>query len=426
MAFRPSSFPPGEWRPESDLPKDSPYPGPRGPEPRSPYPKPPEARVQARLISEPILGPTEVKLEPAPQPPPPKRKRFFSRFLGFLIVAAALFAAGYGVATWQDSGAEDAAQPISTATTVAPSPPSTVTPPATTPAPEIVGPVDELAMEPIAAVASAVGPSVVQLQSSTGTGSGVIYDAAGYILTAAHVVEGNQTVTVKLADGRIEDGTVLGTHDTSDVAVIKVDDIGGLPVATLALGIEPQVGQTAIALGFPFGLDQTVTAGIVSAVNRTVNNVAMVQTDAAINPGNSGGPLLDRTGRVIGINDVIFTQGGGNDGVGFAIAIDVAKVVADQIVAGEDPQLAFLGVSTIENTDGQGGASVQNVVEDSAAAASGLAVGDIIVSVDGEPVIDGSELRARIISKKPGTTVTIGVIRDGRELFLAATLGGTD
>lgn len=425
MAFRPSAFPPGDWRPESDAPSDKPYPGPRRPEPRIPEGQQPEPRIQARLLSEPTLGPHEVRLEPAPDPKPPRKRRFFSRFLIALVVAAGLFGAGYAVANLQEDSPTDA-QPISTPTTVAPAPPSTVAPPTTTVPPAIVGPVNPLAIEPIAEVAAAVGPSVVQLQNNTGSGSGVIYDSAGYILTAAHVVENEQAVTVNLADGRVVDGVVLGTHDTSDVAVVKIDDIGSLPVATLALGIEPQVGQTAIALGFPFGLDQTVTAGIVSAVNRTVNNVAMVQTDAAINPGNSGGPLLDRTGRVIGINDVIFTQGGGNDGVGFAIAIDVAKVVADQIVDGEEPQLAFLGVSTLPNTDGQGGATIQNVVDGSAAETAGLQVGDIITSVDGEEVSDGSELRARIISKEPGTTVTIGVIRDGRELFLAATLGGTD
>ncbi|MEE9206058.1 MAG: trypsin-like peptidase domain-containing protein, partial [Acidimicrobiia bacterium] len=181
----------------------------------------------------------------------------------------------------------------------------------------------------IAAVAALVGPSVVQLESDTGLGSGVIFDSSGLILTAAHVIEGSDTVQVRLSDGRVFEGTVVGTHDTTDVGVVSIDG-EGFPTAILGYGTAARVGETAIALGSPFGLEQTVTAGIVSANGRNINGVPMVQTDAAINPGNSGGPLVNGAGHVIGINDLIFSQGGGNDGVGFAIAIDMAIVVAEQ------------------------------------------------------------------------------------------------
>ena len=168
--------------------------------------------------------------------------------------------------------------------------------------------------EPAAAVAAAVGPAVVQLELQGGLGSGVIYDAEGYILTAAHVVQGASQINVRLANGIELAGTVVGAHVPTDVAVVKIPASPDLPVAALGLDVEPIVGQTAIALGSPFGLDQTVTAGIVSALNREVNGVGMIQTDAAINPGNSGGPLVDRNGRVIGINDAIRTLSGANDG----------------------------------------------------------------------------------------------------------------
>ncbi len=203
------------------------------------------------------------------------------------------------------------------------------------PVPVAVGPGAE---EPVAEVAAALAPAVVQIESSGGLGSGVVYDAGGLVLTAAHVVDGVTAVRVRLADGRVLEGAVLGVDTTTDIGVVRVSPDGELPVAVLALDTEPQVGQLAVAIGSPFGLEQTVTAGVVSAVDRSlpdrdgrsVRNV--VQTDAPINPGNSGGALADRGGRVIGINSAIRTTGGGNVGVGFAVPIRVAAQVADQIV----------------------------------------------------------------------------------------------
>lgn len=278
----------------------------------------------------------------------------------------------------------------------------------------------------IAAVAAAAAPSVVQLESETGLGSGVIYDPAGLILTAAHVVEGSESVQVRLADGRIFDGRVVGTHALTDVAVGSIDAATAFHVAVLDYGGTHRVGELAIALGSPFGFDQTVTAGILSSIDRTVNGVPMVQTDAAINPGNSGGPLLDGNGRVIGINDVIFSRGGGNDGIGFAIAIDVAIVVADQIVAGDDVRLSWLGVSSIPSTTGEGGAIVRQVFEGSPADEAVLEVGDRIVTIDGEPVTDPSKLFALVVTRRPGSEVELEFVRGGQLMTVRAVLVGIE
>jgi len=275
----------------------------------------------------------------------------------------------------------------------------------------------------VAAAAAAVSPAVVQLDTSTGTGSGVIYDAKGYILTAAHVVGNATNVAVRFADGSSTSGTVVGADDTTDVAVVSIDPSEVPAVAVLAVGADLSVGQTAVAVGSPFRLDQTVTSGIISAVDRIVDFISMVQTDAAINPGNSGGPLVDLRGRVIGINDVIFTNSGDNAGVGFAISIDLAKIIADQITAGEAPSLALLGVSVGSSPDGDAGGLVQDVSEDTAAAAAGVEVGDLIIAIDGDPIRDSEELRAEIITRSPGSVIDLVVLRDGTEIAIQVTLG---
>ncbi len=275
-----------------------------------------------------------------------------------------------------------------------------------------------------ARAASRVAPAVVQIDTGTGVGSGVVIDDDGTVLTVAHVVGDARTVSVRLADGRTVEGRVAGTHEATDVAVVTVPAADVPAVAELATGT-PEVGQLAVAVGSPFGFDQTVTAGIVSAVDRVVNGVSMVQTDAAINPGNSGGPLVDADGRVLGLSDVIFTRSGGSQGVGFAISIDLARLVADQLVAGEEVRLALLGVSTTATVDGAAGARVVEVLPGSAADAGGLEVGDVVVAVDGSPVADGGRLRARIVTAAPGRTVTVSVERAGERVDLTVTLGAT-
>ena len=223
-----------------------------------------------------------------------------------------------------------------------------------------------------------LGPSVVQIETSFGIGSGVIYDE-NLILTNNHVVEGATAVTVRLSTGRVLDGEVVGTDPATDVAVVSVESDEALPQAELATGQKPQVGQLAIAIGSPFDLQQSVTQGIVSAVDRPIPNsetsvVAMIQTDAPINPGNSGGALADRFGRVIGINTSIQTDGftTANVGVGFAIPIDTAVRIADLLAAGLPIEPGFLGVRGEEPADGEAGVVLTEITDGSAAETAGL------------------------------------------------------
>ena len=286
--------------------------------------------------------------------------------------------------------------------------------------------------EPVAAVAKALLPTVVELtvqtQQGDGLGSGVIYDKNGYILTAAHVVEGADQVTVRLADGTRLRGQVLGTDTANDVGVVKVDR-GNLPAAPLAVNVPLQVGQLAVAIGSPFRLEGSVTAGVVSATNRILSDGQsagreVIQTDAPINPGNSGGVLADREGRVIGINSAIRSDGAsnGNIGIGFAVPIDIAARSAAAIVQHKPLQTGFLGVSTGDPTSGRGGALVQDVTPNSPAAKAGLQAGDLVVALDGQAVTSQDDLVSRIRDHKPGDRVTLKVVRDGKEQTVTATL----
>jgi S1-C subfamily serine protease len=297
------------------------------------------------------------------------------------------------------------------------------------------GPIDEspafvAGEEPIADAAAVILPSVVQIQVGSGigsgVGSGVIYDSDGLILTAAHVVGDSDTVTVRFSDGEEVEGTVLGGTSGADVAVVQVERTG-LPAAELALDDDPRVGQMAIAVGSPWGLRSTVTSGIISAVNQSIpqggSARAVLQTDAAINPGNSGGPLVDREGRVLGINVSIFSLSGANDGVGFAVPIDVASDVAERVLAGETIQSAFLGVIGEDVDSGQAGAEITEITPDAAAAEAGIEVGDLVISIDGVRVQGIRDLAAQVRTHRPGSTVELIVIRDGEQLAFSVTLG---
>ena len=283
-----------------------------------------------------------------------------------------------------------------------------------------------LANEPFAVAAEIIRPSVVQLNLNQGLGTGVIINENGTILTAAHVLGNESEVTVTFFDGSSAQGTVVGTHEATDVGVVQIDPEGrDLVVARLADGDDVRVGQIAVAVGSPFGFDQTVTAGIISAIDRVLpsSSASFVQTDAPINPGNSGGPLINLAGEVVGINDLIFTESGSNAGVGFAISIDLAIIIADQLVQGVEPQLARLGVSTGVAPNGDRGALVQEVVGGSAAEASGLQVGDVVIDLNGTDIRGSRDLRALVIDQAPGSEITITVLRDGQEVDLTATLG---
>ena len=282
--------------------------------------------------------------------------------------------------------------------------------------------------EPVAAVAKALLPSVVQLETGSGVGSGVVYDRDGLVLTAAHVVSGASEVTVRLADGTRVRGEVVGTDEATDVAVVRVAR-SGLDAAELAVGTPVRVGQLAVAIGSPFGLEGTVTSGVVSAVGRSVvmgdddSVSSMIQTDAPINPGNSGGALADRRGQVIGINDSIRTTTGANAGVGFAIPIDTAASVAEDLLRGREPSIGFLGVSGSEPASGPGGALVTEVHPGTPAADAGLQAGDVITAFDGRRIESMLELAAAVRSTDPGTDVALELVRSGATISTEVSVG---
>lgn len=294
--------------------------------------------------------------------------------------------------------------------------------PTTIPEPQVQVPSGE---EPISEAADIILPSVVHIETPSGVGSGVVYKEEGMIITAAHVVGSNETVLVRFADGTQERGRVLGTATEVDVAVISVER-RGLQPATFEVE-KPRVGQLAIAVGSPWGLASTVTAGIISAVDQTNCGAgpcaAMVQTDAAINPGNSGGALINRVGHVVGINVSIFSVTGSNDGVGFAVPSATVVAYADAIITGEPIQAAYLGVRIAPAAGARAGASVVEVLPDTAAAAAGVLANDIIVAVAGVPIVSDQDLQAQIRAHRPGSTVDLLVVRDGGDIIIPVTLG---
>ena len=291
----------------------------------------------------------------------------------------------------------------------------------------------------VTAIASQVSPSVVQVNvqglRGSGTGSGVIYTKDGYIITNAHVAEGAQQVNVTLPSGARHSAKVIGVDSTADIAVLKID-ASNLPVPAFASG-SPQVGDLAVAIGSPFGLEGTVTSGVVSALNRTLTGansplVDMIQTDAAINPGNSGGALVDSKAEVMGINTAIVSPSGANSGIGFAIPIDTARHVADQLIKNGSVQHAFLGIAgeTVNPDVAQlyglpvdHGAVVAQVGQGTPAQKAGLAQGDIIVGVDGQDVASMPELAALIQRHAPGDQVTLHIVHNGKKTDLKVTLG---
>ena len=331
-----------------------------------------------------------------------------SRWLAAVVAGVVLLASGYGISQVLDrNDATPAGAGIPTAA------------PAAAPAPSS----SSSSEEPAAAVAKALLPTVVEIRNQNGLGSGFVYDKNGYIMTAAHVVDGASQVQVRLYDGTQLGGKVVGADELNDVAVVKVDRTG-LAAAPLAIGETVQVGQLAVAIGSPFGLNETVTAGIISATDRNLQGREVIQTDAPINPGNSGGVLADRRGRVIGINDAIQTgdNSNGNVGIGFAIPIDLAARSATAIVQGKQVQVGYLGVNLAPPAGGQDGALVQEVVPGSPAGKAGLRAGDLVVGIDGQSVADYGELGARIRAHKPGDKVTLKVVRGGNETTITTTL----
>lgn len=274
-------------------------------------------------------------------------------------------------------------------------------------------------------------------QASTSLGSGVVVNHDGYVLTNYHVVQAADAIEVALADGRKDTAKVVGADPDTDLAVLKLATLRNLPAATLAPDRGLRVGDVVLAIGNPFGVGQTTTQGIVSALGRnglglnTYEN--FIQTDAAINPGNSGGALVDAQGNLVGINTAIYSESGGSMGIGFATPIDIARKVMDEIVKTGGVKRGWLGVEPQDLTpelarafqmerDARG-VIIAGVLRDGPAAKGGLRVGDIVQTVNGKPMMDTSGLLAAIAQLTPGQRATLGVLRGGKVAEVTVVVG---
>ena len=260
-------------------------------------------------------------------------------------------------------------------------------------------------------------------------GSGFVYDTEGHVITNQHVVDGAETVTVKFANGKEYSARVVGGDPSTDIAVIDVDaPASELKPLRLADSSAVEVGDGVVAIGSPFGLEQTVTTGIVSALHREItspNSFSIddaIQTDAAINHGNSGGPLLDMSGDVIGVNSQIESESGGNVGIGFAVPSNTVEKIADALISDGSVEHAYLGVA-IDDSDGTEGAALAEVRAGTPAADAGLESGDVVTEFDGESVDSADELRRLVDARSPGDSVDVTVERDGDTKTVKVTLG---
>ncbi len=413
---------------------DSPFARPDGPADtlQLPAAATPRTEVEAREAHPTALPRREYHYSPPPPPAPPAGAPSpvpagRARLGAGQFVAVALVSALAGAAV---------AVPVARSTI----PEIENVPVASAPAATGVDPVSTVTPGTVESVAASVSPSVVSIdvrsRVSSGSGSGVILTADGIVLTNAHVVDGATSVQVTLASGERYDAEVLGADARADIAVLRID-AADLPVPAFATS-EPAVGSLAVAIGSPFGLDGSVTAGVVSALDRSINGgegsalVGVIQTDAAINPGNSGGALVNGAGEVIGINTAIISGTGGNDGIGFAIPIATARTIADQLIENGVVRRAYLGISGQTVTDevaqaygftGDSGVIVAEVVAGAPAAQAGLQPGDLIVAVDGQGITTMQDLLAQLNTRAPDDTVTLSVQRDGSVSQVTVTLG---
>lgn len=281
-------------------------------------------------------------------------------------------------------------------------------------------------------------PGLSRRQASTSLGSGVIVSSEGYVLTNYHVVEAADAIEVALADGRAGTAKVVGADPDTDLAVLKLaDNLRPLPVAVLATDRSLHVGDVVLAIGNPFGVGQTTTQGIVSALGRNglgINTYEnFIQTDAAINPGNSGGALIDTQGNLVGINAAIYSETGGSLGIGFAIPVDTARKIMEEIIKTGAVRRGWLGIEPQDITPdfarafslpaNTKGVVIAGVIRDGPAGKSGLRVGDIVQTVDDAEVQDTMTLLRLIAALPPGEKATLGVMRGGKLRDMSVTIG---
>jgi serine protease DegQ len=359
-----------------------------------------------------------------------------------LVLAAVV---GYAAARFAQNGAPERAlppqSPPAPAATVPapPPPPATAVPPPATPE-NAAG--AALSVSFRSAVERAA-PSVLTVHSgrsvargplglggrallSEGLGSGVLIDADGYVVTNNHVVEGANELAVALPDGSILPTKLIGVDPDSDLALLKIEASGLHPIAIGDLR-SAAVGDVVLAVGNPLGVGQTVTQGIISALGRKgigINPVEnFIQTDAAINPGNSGGALIDTSGRLIGINSAILSRGGGSEGIGFAIPIDIAQKVIASLKKNGRVARGWLGISTTQAAPGQPGALVVAVQRGAPADRAGLVPGDVIVGFGDQRIEQPEDVAGATLDLEPGTRVALDVVRDGKHRALEVALG---
>lgn len=384
-------------------------------------------------------------LPPLTPPPPTESTSRRTRWLVAAVIPAIVGAGvALGVAKLVDSN--DTSRVVTVRERLEP---TTTTTTATTTAPTATAPGTDDAAESVQAIVRDASPGVVLVEQPRGLGTGFLIDGKGHVLTNAHVVDGSAQVTVTYADGTTQDAKVLAEDPTIDLAVL---DVGTPPASAKPLPLgqsrDLTVGDPVVAIGNPLGFERTATTGIVSAVKRQICSpnqspiANAIQTDAAINQGNSGGPLLDRRGRVIGINSQIISQGGGFEGIGFAVPIDTVRPVAEGVIAGGAPEHAWIGIVgepltpkvaadlgvagtqgvALRKVDDRGPAKKANLRGSSAGKDAPPKGGDIIVEIAGRPIRDFGDLSQEIGSRRVGETVEVTVLRDGKRVTAKLTL----